>query len=91
MNEGTSMDTDDVISLLAAAFQEVADIDPAAVRPEASLFVDLNADSMVIAEALLIIEERFRLMVSDNFSSTITTVGDLAEHILANSVGAARS
>ena len=91
MSEGTSMDTGDVISLLAAAFQEVANIDPVTVRPEASLFADLNADSMVIAEALLIIEERFHLTVSDDFSSTITTVGDLAAHILATSVGAGRS
>jgi acyl carrier protein len=84
------MDKGDVIALLAAAFQEVANIDSAAVRPDASLFADLNADSMVVAEALLIVEERFHLKVSDDFSSTISTVGDLAEHILANSVGAGR-
>ncbi len=81
------MSKDDILAVLAEAFHEVGSIDPALVRSDASLFVDLNADSMVIAEALFLIEERFGLKVSDDFSAKISTVGDLADHIMSNSVG----
>jgi acyl carrier protein len=77
------MSKNDIIAALAEAFGEVGGIDASAVRTDASLFVDLNADSMVIAEALLIVEERFGLTVSDDFAEEMTTVGDLAEHILS--------
>jgi acyl carrier protein len=79
----------DIVAALAEAFAEVGRIDPSTVRPDASLFVDLNADSMVIAEALLVVEERFGLVVSDDFAEEMTTVGDLAEHILTASSSSA--
>lgn len=78
------MNKDAIVAVLGEVFHEVARIDPEVVRPDASLFADLNADSMVIAEALLIIEERFGVQVSDDFSEEMSTVGDLVEHILAN-------
>lgn len=77
---------EDVLTVIATAFHEVGQVDPSAVRADASLFMDLNIDSMVVAEALLVVEERFALSVSDDFAANLTTVGDLADHVLANSV-----
>ncbi|MFF2043716.1 acyl carrier protein [Kitasatospora sp. NPDC048239] len=79
------MTKNDVLTALAEAFHEVGNVDAAAVRPEASLFTDLNIDSMVIAEALILLEQRFGLEVGDEFADGLSTVDDLAEHVLANS------
>ncbi len=80
------MTKQEVLAVIAAAFQEVGQVDPAAVRADASLFMDLNIDSMVVAEALLVVEEHFALSVSDDFPANLTTVGDLADHVLSTSV-----
>jgi acyl carrier protein len=77
------MTRETVLATLADAFAEVGQIDRTLVRPEASLFTDLNVDSMVIAEALIAIEERFGLPVSDEFPDGMSTVADLADHVLA--------
>lgn len=62
-------------------------VEPEGVQPEANLFEDLGLDSIDLMSAVMAIEERFGIEVSDKELENVTTVGDAVE-LLSEKVGA---
>ena len=54
-------------------------VEPDAVTPEANLFDDLGLDSIDLMSAVMAIEERFEIEVSDAELENVTTVGEAVE------------
>ena len=59
------------------------DIDPEQVTPTANLANDLGIDSLSWQELLIIIEETFAIIISDEIAGTLTTVQQLIDYILS--------
>jgi acyl carrier protein len=77
---------------LLDAFREVLvdklKVDGEKVQSESSLYDDLGLDSIDLMTAVMAIEERFAIEISDNELEQVTTVGDavrlLSEKVAAN-------
>jgi acyl carrier protein len=63
-------------------------VDGEKVQPEASLYDELGLDSIDLMTAVMAMEERFGIEISDNELEQVTTVGDavrlLSEKVAAN-------
>lgn len=55
------------------------------ITMESSFIDDLGADSLVIVELIMALEEEFDLEIPDSEAEKITTVGDVVEYIKNNS------
>lgn len=62
-------------------------VDADAVLPEANLFEDLGLDSIDLMSAVMAIEEKFGIEVSDKELENVTTVGEAVD-LLSEKVGA---
>ena len=51
------------------------------LRPEASFFDDLKADSLAVVELVLALEQEFRLEIPEEDTERIKTVGDAIGYI----------
>jgi acyl carrier protein len=54
-------------------------VEAEAVTPQANLFDDLGLDSIDLMSAVMAIEERFEIEVSDAELENVTTVGEAVE------------
>jgi acyl carrier protein len=62
-------------------------VDGAKVQMQASLYDELGLDSIDLMTAVMAMEERFGIEISDNELEQVTTVGD-AVHLLNQKVAA---
>ena len=56
-------------------------VEPAQVTPQASLTVDLNADSLDTVELIMEFEKEFGISIPDGDTSKINTVQDIIDYI----------
>ncbi|HEX9315347.1 MAG TPA: acyl carrier protein [Actinomycetota bacterium] len=76
------MGTDDNKEILEALREVLVDrlkVEAEAVTPQANLFDDLGLDSIDLMSAVMAIEERFEIEVSDAELENVTTVGEAVE------------
>jgi len=62
---------------------EQLDVDAVDVTAEANFANDLDADSLVVVELVMALEEAFEIEISDEEAEKILTVGAAVEHIQA--------
>lgn len=62
-------------------------VDGTKVQPQASLYDELGLDSIDLMTAVMAMEERFAIEISDNELEQVTTVGD-AVRLLGQKVAA---
>ena len=60
---------------------EVADVDPASLRPETELVADLGIDSPKALLLLVKIEDRFDIEIDDETVAEMKTVGEVLEAV----------
>ncbi len=76
------MSTEDNKEILEALREVLVDrlkVEAEAVTPQANLFDDLGLDSIDLMSAVMAIEERFEIEVSDAELENVTTVGEAVE------------
>jgi acyl carrier protein len=76
------MGTDNNKEILEALREVLVDrlkVEAEAVTPQANLFDDLGLDSIDLMSAVMAIEERFEIEVSDAELENVTTVGEAVE------------
>ncbi len=74
---GSYMTDIEIAGAVRAAIGEVLDIDPAQLRDEQVLAVDLEVDSLAATELALVIEDEFGIRVPQDERDEIVTVGDV--------------
>lgn len=78
--------SDDVFQALKEVLVDRLRIEPDQITPTADLFDDLGLDSIDLMTAVMAIEERFSIDVSDDELEDVTTVGKAVD-VLAAKVG----
>ena len=76
------MGTEDNKEILEALREVLVDrlkVEAEAVTPQANLFDDLGLNSIDLMSAVMAIEERFEIEVSDAELENVTTVGEAVE------------
>ena len=63
---------------------EQLEVAPDKVKLEASFSEDLKADSLAVVELVLALEEQFKIVIPDEDTETIKTVGDAINYIKAH-------
>lgn len=56
-------------------------VDPAEMKPEASILEDLGADSLDVVELVMAMEEAFDIEISDEEAEEMRTIGDVEQYI----------
>jgi acyl carrier protein len=57
------------------------DVDPAKITPESHLMEDLKADSMDLVEMIMMLEEEFGIVITDESIYSYKTVGEITTFI----------
>ena len=70
-----------VYDKIRAFLSEQLDIDPADIRPESNIIDDLGADSLDIVEMLTEMENEYDIIITDERSRELTTVGEIARFL----------
>jgi acyl carrier protein len=78
----------DIFEKVKAIVVENLEVEPDAVKPEASFANDLGADSLDTVELVMALEEAFDIEIPDEVAEQIDTVGKAVDHI-AEATGAA--
>jgi len=71
----------DIFNKVKAIVIEQLDVEPGAVKPEASFANDLGADSLDTVELVMALEEAFDIEIPDEVAEQIDTVGKAVDHI----------
>lgn len=75
------MNDEQVREEIAKILDEVAEIDPATVRMDSVFGTDLDVDSLLMVEIVVVIEERFDIRVPEDTMHDLRTVADLVRMI----------
>ena len=69
----------EILEALREVLVDRLKVEAEAVTPQANLFGDLGLDSIDLINAVMAIEERFEIEVSDAELENVTTVGEAVE------------
>jgi acyl carrier protein len=69
----------EILEALREVLVDRLKVEAEAVTPQANLFDDLGLDSIDLMSAVMAIEERFEIEVSDAELENVTTVGEAVE------------
>jgi acyl carrier protein len=73
----------EVITLVNDRIAEEFELAPEAMRPEATLFVDLGLDSLDIVDLVVVLESTFHLKIRDDKAlREIRTLGDVHAYVI---------
>ena len=81
------MSDDELLDALRDVLVDKLKVDGTKVQPQASLYDELGLDSIDLMTAVMAMEERFGIEISDNELEQVTTVGD-AVRLLSQKVAA---
>lgn len=81
------MSEQELLDALRDVLVDKLKVDGAKVQPQASLYDELGLDSIDLMTAVMAMEERFGIEISDNELEQVTTVGD-AVRLLGQKVAA---
>ncbi|MEB3192184.1 MAG: acyl carrier protein [Snowella sp.] len=71
----------DIFEKVKAIVVTNLEVEPDAVKPEASFANDLGADSLDTVELVMALEEAFDIEIPDEVAEQIDTVGKAVDHI----------
>ena len=74
----------EIIAILNKLLEEDFEIDPALLKPEASLRDDLDLDSLDGVDLIVAIEKKFHFRVDEEEARSIRTLNDIYESIPRN-------
>jgi acyl carrier protein len=74
-----SAENNEILEALREVLVDRLKVEADAVNPQANLFDDLGLDSIDLMSAVMAIEERFEIEVSDAELENVTTVGEAVE------------
>ena len=78
------MTNDEVIAKVNEVFIESFEIEPAKIKPEANIFMDLGLDSLDVVDLVVALQNKFGIKIrSDERVRNIRTLGDLQNFIIA--------
>lgn len=72
---------EDIFEKVKAIVVTNLEVEPDAVKPEASFANDLGADSLDTVELVMALEEAFDIEIPDEVAEQIDTVGKAVDHI----------
>jgi acyl carrier protein len=78
---GTAMNDEQVLEKIAKILDEVAEIDPSTVRMDSAFGTDLDVDSLLMVEIVVVIEERFEIRIPEDTMTDLRVVADLVKMI----------
>ena len=81
------MTDNDILSDVTATLASVAGVDATDVTADKSIRDDLDLDSMTMVEAVVALEDRFGLLISDETWPGLVTVGDIVTYLEQAGVG----
>jgi acyl carrier protein len=81
------MSDEELLDALRDVLVDKLKVDGTKVQPQASLYDELGLDSIDLMTAVMAMEERFGIEISDNELEQVTTVGD-AVRLLSQKVAA---
>jgi acyl carrier protein len=81
------MSEEELLDALRDVLVDKLKVDGAKVQLQASLYDELGLDSIDLMTAVMAMEERFGIEISDSELEQVTTVGD-AVHLLSQKVAA---
>lgn len=70
------MTEEELLDALRDVLVDKLKVDGTKVQPQSSLYDDLGLDSIDLMTAVMAMEERFGIEISDNELEQVTTVGD---------------
>ena len=74
----------DITRMVDEVFVESFEIDPAKIKPEANIFMDLGLDSLDVVDLVVALQNKFKVKIrSDERVRNIRTLGDLHSFIIA--------
>jgi acyl carrier protein len=76
---GSADSNKEILEALREVLVDRLKVEAEAVTPQATLFDDLGLDSIDLMSAVMAIEERFEIEVSDAELENVTTVGEAVE------------
>jgi acyl carrier protein len=76
---GSAESNKEILEALREVLVDRLKVEAEAVTPQANLFDDLGLDSIDLMSAVMAIEERFEIEVSDAELENVTTVGEAVE------------
>jgi acyl carrier protein len=76
---GSAESNKEILDALREVLVDRLKVEAEAVTPQANLFDDLGLDSIDLMSAVMAIEERFEIEVSDAELENVTTVGEAVE------------
>jgi acyl carrier protein len=76
---GSGDSNKEILDALREVLVDRLKVEAEAVTPQANLFDDLGLDSIDLMSAVMAIEERFEIEVSDAELENVTTVGEAVE------------
>ena len=75
--------SDGISAKIMEVIQEQLDLEQGVVRMESRFVEDLRADSLAVAEILLLVEEIYDVILDDEEMDNIKTVQDAVDYIKA--------
>lgn len=81
--EKSMMTNEEILAKLQAVFAEVFEIDRARVTPEASLFEDLDLDSIDAVDLAIKLQEMTGKRIKPEDFKSVRTVGDVIGNVRA--------
>jgi acyl carrier protein len=78
-NDMATANNQEILDALREVLVDRLKVEPESVTPEANLFDDLGLDSIDLMSAVMAIEERFEIEVSDAELENVTTVGEAVD------------
>lgn len=73
----SEMRSEEIIAALNKIFEELFEIDPALLKPEALFVEDLGMDSLDAVDLIVAIEKEFGVRVKEEDARAIRTLGDI--------------
>jgi acyl carrier protein len=78
------MTDDDIRRMVNEVFIESFEIEPAKIKPEANIFMDLGLDSLDVVDLVVALQNKFNVKIrSDERVRNIRTLADLQNFIIA--------
>ena len=78
------MTNPEIVSLVNERIASEFELDPGAMRPEATLFADLGLDSLDIVDLVVVLETTFHIKIrEDKALREIRTLGDVHDYVIA--------
>ena len=78
------MTNNDIVRMVNEVFIEAFEIDPAKIKPEANIFMDLGLDSLDVVDLVVALQNKFGVKIrSDERVRNIRTLADLQNFIIA--------